>query len=707
MRSSSRGKFSLTTLLSVLLVASQAASVRAQQSQKPSQNVQEEVVKVDTALVQLHAVVTDRKGQVVGNLRQEDFTVTENGAPQEIKFFSLENAPSRRAANANTADNAVPSAPAAPAPHRAVPARTVVLFVDTLHLSTQSLMRAKQQLRQFVDQQLTDEDMAAVVTPTGSLGLLQQFMRDRARLKYAIDRITPFQPKASLFTPYLAAQVLSNDPKAIGVAIQILEVEENYQPFNAEADKNYATGRAQEILGEEENFRRASLLTLKAVSERLAALKGQRMIAFVSDGFTLYDGGGGSDTQDLRAATSRASRAGVLIYTFNAKGLSTPVESQASSQIPLNAIDFSDYMNRSENDQKDVLRVIADETGARAFINRNDLGNSLGDMLEENRVYYTLAYYPQEDKDQKKFRKIKVQVKNHPEYTVRVQSGYQPAEEQKEKAAATPQQALFDAMVAPLPATGVGVTASANFLVRDGDDAQASLQIHINGDTFEYPAQGQNRLLDCELAVVVFDQQGKIADSSSEEIKGTFTPAQFESARRNGFRYEKRLSLKPGLYQVRVGVREAGSGIIGTANSWLEVPDLGNRKPAVSGLFLGQGREQNAPGSGDKQAARLKPVTGQTAFKKGDVVSYRFVVYNVAAAEGQLKVEVMQGDTPVYSGDWQPLSSRVVRSDGKGVEVGGQLRATLPPGLYTLRVSVKDSHSKKPLQQSVDFEVSP
>jgi VWFA-related protein len=694
--------------LGILLVAPQAASLRAQQSQKPSSNEQEEVVKVDTALVQLHAVVTDRKGQVVGNLKQEDFAVTENGAPQEIKFFSLENAPSRRAATAKTADSAVPSAaPAAPAARRAAPARAVVLFVDTLHLSIQSLMRAKQQLRQFVDQQLTDEDMAAVVTPTGSLGILQQFMRDRARLKYAIDRITPFQPKASLFTPYLAAQVLSDDPKALGVALQILEVEENYQPFDAEADKNYATGRAREILGEEENYRRASLLTLKAVSERLAALKGQRMIAFVSDGFTLYDGGNGSDTQDLRAATSRASRAGVLIYTFNAKGLSTPVESQASSQIPLNAIDFSDYMSRSENDQKDVLRVIADETGARAFINRNDLGNSLGDMLEENRVYYTLAYYPQEDKDQKKFRKIKVQVKNHPEYTVRVQSGYQPAEEPKEKAAATPQQALFDAMVAPLPATGVGVTASANFLVRGGDDAQATLQIHINGDTFEYPAQGQNRLLDCELAVVVFDRQGKIVDSSSEEIKGAFTPAQFESARRNGFRYEKRLSLKPGLYQVRVGVREAGSGIIGTANSWLEVPDLGNRKPAMSGIFLGQGREQSAPGSGDKQAARLKPVAGQAAFKNGDVVSYRFAVYNVAPTDGQLKVEVVQGDTPVYSGDWQPLSSRVVRSDGKGVEVGGQFRATLPPGLYTLRVSVKDSHSKKPIQQSVDFEVSP
>ncbi len=154
-------------------------------------------------------------------------------------------------------------------------------------------------------------------------------------------------------------------------------------------------------------------------------------------------------------------------------------------------------------------------------------------------------------------------------------------------------------------------------------------------------------------------------------------------------------------------MREASSGTIGTANAWLEVPDLGNRKPAMSGLFLGQGRETNALGSGDKQAASLKSVAGQAAFKNGDFVSYRFVVYNVEPTDGQLKVEVVRGDTPVFSGDWQPLSSRALRSDGKGVEAGGQLRAALPPGLYTLRVSVKDSHSKKAIQQSVDFEVNP
>lgn len=708
MKATSPSKFSVAVLLCLSLFAPPGA-LPAQQPQSPEQD---EVIKVDTALVQLHAVVTDRKGQLVDNLKQEDFAIYENGTPQELKFFSLEHVQSRRPSSPATAtNNDVPAQSAPPPTRRAQPARTVVLFVDTLHLSPASLLRAKQQLRQFVDEQLTDDDLAAVIVPTGSLGVLQQFMRDRTRLKYAISKISPFQPTASLFSPYLAAQILNEDERALNVAVQILAVEEAYRPVSAEATREYIRARAQQILGEEMNFRRATLQTLAAISERLAGMKGQRMIAYVSDGFTLADSGGGAERQDLRAATSRAVRAGVLIYTFNAKGLSTPIESQASTGITGNPIDFIAYMNSSEQEQKDVLREIADETGARAYLNRNDLHNLLNNMLEENRAYYSLAYYPQDDKDKKKFRKLKVQVKNHPEYSVRVQNGYQPAGEQKLAAAATPQQALMQAMSAPLPATAIGVNATTNFLVRADDDAQATVRVHIDGDTFQYPAQAQNYLLQCELVAFVLDQQGKIATGFSEEIKAVFTPARLATARRNGFRYERRLNLKPGLYQVRVGVRETSSGFIGTAVSWLEVPDLNKKRLALSGIFLWQSQpgEQAAAGAATTHpAASPQLLSDQMSFKPGADTLYRFVVYNTAPLDAgtQLKVEIMQGDAPVYAGDWQPLTARLIRNDVKGAEVGGQFKATLSPGFYTLRVSVKDTRTKKPVQQTVDFEIT-
>jgi VWFA-related protein len=691
----------LTVALSLTLVAQAVVA----QEKPASQRDQDDVIKINTTLVQLHAVVTDRKGQIVDNLKQEDFEVFENGVPQEIKSFSLEQ--SLRGQNGSPASPTATGTPVTMTPTgrppAQTPARVVVLFVDTLHLSIQTLVRTKQQLKEFVDKQLTDDDLVAIVEPSGSLGVLQQFMRDRAGLKYAIDKIAPFQPTSSLFSPYLASLVLSDDGKALAVATQILSTEEG----SVGVTDGYIKMRATQILEEERNFRRATLQTLKAVSERLAAMRGQRMIAYVSDGFTLRDRGGGGDMQELHAATGQAVRAGVLIYTFNAKGLSTPVEFQASTQVPkgMDAIDFTDYMNRSEQDQKEVLRIIADETGANVYLNRNDLHNLLNDMFEENRSYYTLAYYPQDDKDKKKFRKIKLQVRNHPEYKVRVQNGYQPTVESIADAAKTPHELLLRAIVAPLPAIAIGVTSSANFLVRADDDAQATLQVHLDAGAFEYAPQGESQSLRCQLAGLMLDRQGKVANSFSEDIKVVLTSAQLAEARRNGFRFDKRLSLRPGLYQIRVGVRDSTSGAIGTVSSWLEVPDLENKKLAMSGIFLGQGQQAEGATKVEKKGVPPKLMTGRMVFKNRDTIFYRFVVYNAAAVDGLLKVEINQGGESIYAGDWQPMQPRIVRNDGKGLEAGGQINATLPPGFYTLTISFKDPQSKKSVQQTVEFEV--
>jgi len=146
--------------------------------------------------------------------------------------------------------------------------------------------------------------------------------------------------------------------------------------------------------------------------------------------------------------------------------------------------------------------------------------------------------------------------------------------------------------------------------------------------------------------------------------------------------------------------------------AWVEVPDLKKGKLAMSGIFLGKLPKQLAvPPGGLPDASASKPaepIAGRALFKRGEGVSYRFVVYN--ATEGDtaatVKTEIVQGETPVYT-KTAPLATRTLRKDEKGIEAGGQLSLGLEPGLYTLRISVTDRKSKKPVQQSVDFEMSP
>jgi VWFA-related protein len=701
-------------ILLILLCSILAVPAFAPRAQQPQANQadKDQNVRLKTELVQLRAVVTDKKGNLVDNLQKPDFEVLENGHHQDIGFFSLERAgaaPSRAAGPA-----AAPAVvPKGTTPTAAAPARTMVLFVDTLHLSNASFMRAKQQLRKFVDEQLTDQDLVAVVSTFSNLGVLQQFTRDRKFLRYAIEKLSHQAQADSLFSPYLAARILSGDPAAMTVGTQIISSEEALPPPNG-----YVEARARETYGLEANLRRATLLTLDGVCERLAEMPGQRMIAFVGDGFTTLDDGGGADNQELEAAIGRAARSGIVIYSLNARGLEAPDEFKASSRLSASALNGSTsfYLAQARTDQEMLLRTLAAETGGEAYVNRNDMNKSLQAMLDNNQVYYAIAYYPVDLKDPKKLRKISIKVAGHPEYTVRAQKGYLPAEERKEVEIASPQEKLFRAMISPLPASTIDVSASADFLEAATDDAQVTLQAHIDGSSLDYQKQEDHYELHCEVAVAIFDSTGILSDKFAEAIATEFTAGQLELAKRNGYRWAKRLNLKPGLYQVRLGVREITSEKIGTSTTWVEVPDLKKDKLALSSIFLGKIPKPQpasagaAPGTApNNQAPRVEPIAGRPLFRRGEGVSYHFVVYN-ASAEAQtdqgctVKTEILQGETAVYSKS-APLSARTLRKDEKGIEAGAMLSLGLDPGMYTLQITVTDHKSKKPVQQSVDFEM--
>lgn len=63
------------------------------QDKKPPKNDDDEVIKVDTELVEVPIVVTDRSGKPLLNLKQTNFTVSEDGKLQEITDFSATGAP--------------------------------------------------------------------------------------------------------------------------------------------------------------------------------------------------------------------------------------------------------------------------------------------------------------------------------------------------------------------------------------------------------------------------------------------------------------------------------------------------------------------------------------------------------------------------------------------------------------------------------------
>src|ERR1044072_3692653 len=251
-------------------------TLTAQSSATADLAEQDQTVRLKADLIEVRAVVTDRNDRVIDNLKAEDFELLENGRPQQINFFSLAKignessvvpAPARPEANSKSLPNNSVSS-------LKPPSRTIVLFVDTLHLSVTSFVTAKETLKKFVNEQMTDEDLVALITSTGQLGIFEQFTRDKQMLRFAIDRLKPWSRslRTTLISPYIAAKALTRDPEASALTYAILQAEESYI-----LPPNYVFAVAKDIVDESVHKRKAALETLNAVVKRMTELPGQRM----------------------------------------------------------------------------------------------------------------------------------------------------------------------------------------------------------------------------------------------------------------------------------------------------------------------------------------------------------------------------------------------------------------------------------------------
>jgi len=693
-------------LLSVIFQAIPPAGPKTQTNSAS----QDRPIRLKTDLIELRAVVTDRQGKLVGDLKKEDFDVLENGHPQQLSFFSLERLPT------TAATPAIQSTPTKtetnlnrPVPF-SQPRRTIVLFVDTLHLSDENYLRSRQMLRKFIEEQIRDDDLVAVISSGGPMGLFNQFTTNRRVLLKAIEMLRPWGNRQSKFTPYIAYMVTVGDSGAISAAISIVSAEEGFP-----ATRQYVESLARGVLSEAAAWRGSSLRTLEAAMDQMARTPGQRIIFYISEGFSLQ-GNAGNANSEVNNVTSRAVRSGILVYSLDAKGLETYAAfSDASTKVVMSP-NVERYISDSNKEQRDGINALAKDTGGDAFFNNNHMGGSMTRALDSNSVYYSLGYYPSSEKNETTYRRLTVRVKNHPEYVVRAQKGYQPlaVKSEKEIAKQTPQKKVLDAIAAPLPQTTIGVTAAAYYLERDMDEAQVSVEVFIDGTTLEYGKQESHQAIDCEVTTVIFDKSGKSINVTTDKVQGSLTGEQIEEGRKHGYRYLKRVDLKPGIYQARIGVRENGSERVGTASAWVEVPDLNRAKLALSSIVLS--RLGNA--DSEKQAGRndgpslLSPDLRQgiAYFKQGSSLVYELTLYESSArnpnsSELLLQSEVTSDGQSIYRSNWQPVTERLIRVGKKGRDVGGRLNLDMKPGIYELRITVKDSKSNRSAQQSVVFEV--
>src|SRR5262249_42137529 len=179
-------------LTAVALVAPVAAiTVSAGQNPPPASNQTQAgqtppTFKLRVDYVEVDVVVTDRQGQLVKDLKKEDFQVLEDGKAQSISAFTQVDIPVERADRPLYSPTALE--PDVRTNEQPFDGRVYVMVVDDLHTRFGRTIRVKAAARQFIERRLGANDLMAVVHTAGPTDASQEFTNNKRLLLAAVDK---------------------------------------------------------------------------------------------------------------------------------------------------------------------------------------------------------------------------------------------------------------------------------------------------------------------------------------------------------------------------------------------------------------------------------------------------------------------------------------------------------------------------------------
>lgn len=377
------------------------------------------VFRSGAEIVAVDAVVHDKSGHPVLDLKPEDFTITEDGRPEPVEQFYL-------VRGGAVVTPAAPGA-AAPAtePTAAAPTvrRTFIVVFDADHMTPGGFRRAQAAAKELFEKRFEPTDVGGVVI-NGQIAN-KRLTSDREELLKAVATAMPTSKSNSRLID-LREWPSMNDAEAF----QIAKMGLRNDPFLNEVIRRACTDDPDACKREppdaavyEKAVRMANdirassdqtLRTMAALVNGLERFDGRKSVLLLSEGF-IAD----RSWPIVEQVVGLAARANARIYTLDARGLDN------GRQAIGNYAPHDDTLGNllaSFDIGADSMNSLAVDTGGYVVRNTNIFTQTIAEIADETGTYYVLGYHSQKGPDGK-FRKISVKV-NRPGVTVRARRGY-------------------------------------------------------------------------------------------------------------------------------------------------------------------------------------------------------------------------------------------------------------------------------------------
>ncbi|HEY6348439.1 MAG TPA: VWA domain-containing protein [Candidatus Angelobacter sp.] len=533
---------SLNVRATVIFLLSWSAAVFVQTNPSSPQDEQSKtVLKTNTRLVIVDVVATDSKGSPVSGLESIDFTVIENGAPQKISEFSFQHPDEISGSGQQLPPNVFTNVPAKKS------SSLNVILLDELNGEFTSRAHALDELVKYLDGGPAIQPTAVYVMEQ-NLRLLHDFTTNAKALK---EVLAGYRPRVA---PHMDTVYATASPFT--------------QKGNAQSNPTNIEG---------------TLKSLHALTQALSGYPGRKNLIWLSEAFPvnlfpdLYKmGPPDSVTGDCMGFCNQGNDSNTRFGNDRRGDYLAEVQKLAdammAAQMAVYPIDSAGVGKISRLDSWTTMRTMAERTGGKTFANQNDLNTSIRGSMDDGSTYYTLGYYPADKNWDGKLRQIEIKT-SHPGVNLRYRLGYyalDPGVESKEEAKML--AADFSRALALDTPSSTAVLFHAT-VTPPGSGQKLQVSFAIDPHTLSYAEKeggAQQASLGC--AIVAYTERGSRVKDEINNLVGKVKAEEFPKLMRSSFPCTCTIDLKPGKYQLRLGVVDKISTQMGTATASVTVP---------------------------------------------------------------------------------------------------------------------------------------
>jgi VWFA-related protein len=552
-------------ILSVLFLASssgicQSVPAPSQQS-NPQLSGNIAIFKSDVRRVVVDVVVTDSLGKPVSNLTRDDFSIVEDGKPQDIRSFDIHDFDSMAESLPKLPDPLPPNVFVnLPKARERGPLYALLLDLLNMEISEQPL--ARKALLQFIHNKPPGTRFAIFVL-SDHLYMAHGFTEDRNALAAVLDANNPQSHIPRIF--------LDAD---------------NHRPYIS------------------------TPAILAKVANYIADFPGHKNLIWLSGSFpsVIMPGADSSEAlsinDQIKEATDVMARGQIAVYPIDIHGVvaTSPTANASGSGLGSGSAFTGDTMLNAGYMTEEEL---AYATGGRAFHSTNDLAGALAEATQTGGRYYTLTYSPSNQNYDGRLRHIHVELSRRgnrleyrhsyygnanstaPEPKVKRSAELEPFAVSKPSDSLAPNmqhgaplshQLLFRAHVYTVTEPGKtkarqteGLEAAAA-LVRESNVEEQAKHARASLQTYQIDYTIAARYPALEVAAVAYDADGKIVNAAVERV--VEERAEIPAGKTDGkiYRVQQKFNVPTGATSIRLGVRDIATDNIGALEINLPLP---------------------------------------------------------------------------------------------------------------------------------------